>query len=113
MIEDTVLNYLNSQELSARAYTEIPKNRPSYFWTIEKTGSSLMNHINHSTIAIKSYAPSLYEAASMNDEVKAVMLDGLITLGSIAKVELNSDYNYTDTTSKNYRYQAVFDITHY
>ena len=49
----------------------------------------------------------------MNEEIKAEMLDGLITLGDIARVELNSDYNFTDTATKTYRYQAVFDITHY
>jgi hypothetical protein len=80
---------------------------------IEKTGGSQDNHINSSTFAIKSYAPSMYEAAVMNEEIKALMLDGLITLGEIAKVSLNSDYNFTDTETKTYRYQAVFDIVHY
>jgi hypothetical protein len=55
----------------------------------------------------------MYEAATMNEEIKAAMLNSLITLGSVAKVDLNSDYNYTDTTTKTYRYQAVFDIVHY
>ena len=113
MIEEIILTYLNSQEPSARVYTEIPKTMPSKFFVIEKTGSSRENLINRSTIAVKSYAPSLYEAASMNEEIKALMLDGLITLGEIASVDLNSDYNYTDTTTKTYRYQAVFDIVHY
>lgn len=71
------------------------------------------NHITRSTFAIQSYAPSMYEAATMNEEIKAAMLNSLITLGSVAKVDLNSDYNYTDTTTKTYRYQAVFDIVHY
>lgn len=113
MIEITILQYLNSQEPSATVYTEIPKTRPSKFFVIEKTGSSQDNHINSSTFAIQSYAPSMYEAATMNEEIKALMLDGLITLGEIAKVSLNSDYNFTDTETKTYRYQAVFDIVHY
>ena len=113
MIEVTILNYLDSQEPSATVYTEIPKTRPSRFFVLEKTGSSLDNHINRSTFTIQSYAPSMYEAATMNEEIKALMLDGLITLGKVARVDLNSDYNYTDTTTKTYRYQAVFDIVHY
>lgn len=28
----------------------------------------------------------------------------------ISKAKLNSDYNYTDTTTKSYRYQAVYDL---
>ena len=51
--------------------------------------------------------------ATMVEEVFLAMLDELIELGIIASVRLNSDYNYTDTTTKQYRYQAVFDIVHY
>ena len=31
----------------------------------------------------------------------------------VASCRLNSDYNFTDTTKKQYRYQAVFDIVYY
>lgn len=113
MIEEIIYTYLNSQQPSAVVYTEIPKERPSKFFVIEKTGGGTSNHINSSTIAVQSYAPSLYEAASMNEEIKALMLEGLITQSEIASVRLNSDYNFTDTTTKTYRYQAVFDIVHY
>lgn len=112
MIEVTILNYLN-EKLSTPVYMERPKETPSKFYILEKTGGAQENHINSSTFVIQSYADSLYNAASMNDEVKSVMLDELIELGIIASVRLNSDYNYTDTTTKQYRYQAVFDIVHY
>jgi hypothetical protein len=48
----------------------------------------------------------------MNEEVKAVMKNA-ITLDEISRVEVNSDYNFTDPTTKIYRYQAVFVVTHY
>ena len=35
------------------------------------------------------------------------------TLEDICAVRLNTDYTFTDTASKRFRYQAVFDITHY
>lgn len=31
----------------------------------------------------------------------------------VCRCELNSDYNYTDTKRKKYRYQAVFNIAYY
>jgi hypothetical protein len=114
MIEVTILNYLNSDNrLSAPAFMEIPKTKPSKFFILEKTGSTLENHIYSSTFTIQSYADTMYNAALMNEEVVDVMLNGLITEGDIAKVDLNTDYNFTDTTTKQYRYQAVFDIVHY
>lgn len=114
MIELILLNFLNSIEnLGAPVYMETPKDPPTAYYLIDKTGSSLTNHIYHSTIAIQSYAPSLYEAATANETIKSLMLDGFLSVPQIAKVELNSDYDYSDTQSKRYRYQAVFDITHY
>lgn len=112
MIEVTILNYLNENLENITAYMERPSNPPQSYVLIEKTGGGETNHIHHSTIAVKSIAESLYKAALLNEDVKNLMSDA-ISLDDIARVELNSDYNFTDTTSKQYRYQAVFDITHY
>ena len=113
MIEEILYNFLGDY-LSAPVYTEIPKSYPSRFYSIEKTGSAQENHIKSSTVAIKSYSEnSLYEAAVMNEMLKEVMLYDLISSDDIIKVTLNSDYNFTDSATKQYRYQAVFDIKHY
>ena len=114
MIEKIIYDYLNSSEdLTAKAYTEMPETVPNKMYLIEKTGSSIDNKINTATIAIQSYAETLYDAISLNEDLKPVMLDGLISLDSVSGVYLNSDYNYTDTTTKRYRYQAVFVVTYY
>ena len=34
----------------------------------------------------------------------------IVNLPEIGRSQLNSDYNFTDTTTKGYRYQAVFDL---
>lgn len=115
MIEIIVKNFLESK-LSVPVLMEIPKSQASQFVIIEKTGSTHENHIDSAILTIQSYAESMQEAAELNDQVKTWMLDGmegLVTLDEVASVNLNSDYNFTDTTSKRYRYQAVFDIVHY
>ena len=58
MIEKTILDYLNSAELPARAYTEMPKTPPTKLYLIEKTGDSRTNHVNTATVAIQSYGGS-------------------------------------------------------
>ena len=112
MIEKTILDYLNS-ELTIPVYCEIPKTKPEKYYAIERTGGSFENKICRSNIVIQSYAKTMFDAVSMNEAIKAKMLDGLVTLDRISKVELNSDYNYTDPTTAQYRYQAVFVVTHY
>ena len=108
MIETVLLNYLNSEELSATVYMEQPKVKPEAFFVLEKTGGSQTNHINESNFIVQSNAPSLAQAAQMNEEIKAAMLNA-ITLDDISRVELNSNYNYTDSATKQYRYQADRD----
>lgn len=111
MIEKDILDYLNSQ-LSVPVYTEIPANPPKTFVVFEKTSSGRENHIDSSTIAVQSYADSLLNAALLSATVKEKMLD-IVTLASVARCKLNSEYNHTDTQMKKYRYQAVYDLTHY
>jgi hypothetical protein len=111
MIEKTILDYLNSQ-LTVPAYMEIPADPPETFVLVERTSGSMENRIYHALFAVQSYAPTLYEAAGLNETVRDAMLSAVV-LEEIASVRLNSDYNYTDTSTKQYRYQGVYDVVHY
>ena len=113
MIEKILYDYLNNFDgLLASVYTEMPKTFPGKMYLIEKTGDSQKDQINTATITIQSYGGSLYEAMVMNEAIKEIMLDDLLSLDSIGSVKLNSDYNFTDTTKKQYRYQAVYDLVY-
>lgn len=111
MIEKIVYDFLKSRKLNANMF--IPNPQPKSFYLIEKTGSSRANRIETSTIIIQSYATSLLEAAQMNEAVKSLMLEELAENTDVVSVHLNGDYNFTDTTTKSYRYQAVFLVVHY
>ena len=111
MIEITLYEYLN-EVLDVPAYMEIPAQKPASYVVLEKTGSRLSNMLYTSMFAIQSYAPTMLGAAQLNEAVKAAML-AAASLPDISGVDLNSDYNYTDAGTTNYRYQAVFDIYHY
>lgn len=117
MIEKVVLDYLSSV-LDVPVLMESPESypnpteNPTEYVRIEKTGSSRENHIFTATFAIQSYASTLYKAALLNDKVKEAM-ENIITLDEIASEDLNSDYNFTDESKKQPRYQAVFDLVHY
>lgn len=111
MIEEIVQNYL-IKKLACEVYIERPEKPPKQYIILEKTGSSRSNFIQTSTIAVQSYGSSLHKAAELNETVKTVM-DALVELDEVCRIELNSDYNYTDPKTKQYRYQAVYHITHY
>lgn len=111
MIEELVLEYLDSI-LSIPVFMEEEADMPDEYVIIEKTGSGGSNYIKNATLAIQSFSVSLHEAIALNEKVKETM-EKIIILDDIARCELNSDYNFTDTQRKKYRYQAVFDIVHY
>lgn len=111
MIELIIKQFLDKR-LSVPAFLERPAEPPEQFVLFEKTGSGKSNHLPSATFAFQSYAKSMYEAAILNEEVKSVV-EELIKLNEISNVQLNSDYNFTDATTKEYRYQAVFDINYY
>lgn len=110
MIEKTIVDYL-SENLEVFVGMEAPEQITNYV-LVDKTGSSRSNHIITSRFAIQSYGATLYSAMLLNEEVESVM-EGLLELDEITRVQLETDYNFTNTATKQYRWQAVFSITHY
>jgi hypothetical protein len=111
MIEKTILDYLG-EHLSVPVYMEEPINKPASYVLIERTGSSESDLIESTTLALQSYGASLYDAAVLNMAVKA-RIKQAVELPSVSAVYINSDYNFTDTETKRYRYQCVAVVTHF
>lgn len=109
MIEATLIAYL-SEALTVPVSIEKPIGKEEYV-LLDKTGSGEANKIKRATFAIQSHAKSLYEAALLNERVKQAM-EGMTARTNISKVRLNTDYNYTDAETKEYRYQAVYDLVY-
>ena len=70
MIEIIIKNYL-AEKLSMPVVLEVPADPPKSFVLLEKTGSSREERIDRAMLAIQSHAPSMYEAARLNERVKA------------------------------------------
>lgn len=112
MIEKVILDFL-TENLDVDVYMEMPRKPTNRsFVVVERTGRREYDKITTSMFAFQSYGETLLDAATLNDQVEEVVKN-LITLDDVTAVYINSSYNFTDTALKNYRYQCVFDITHY
>lgn len=115
MIEKILIDYLLNKKIDkvgTDVYLEVPEQKPSTYIILEKTGSSYTDGVRSATFAIQSYsANSLLESAEINESVNAVMLQ-MPDETEVYSVHLNGDYNYTDTETKEYRYQSVL-LIHY
>nr|DAN18759.1 MAG TPA: tail completion protein [Caudoviricetes sp.] len=111
MIEIVIKKFLD-ENLKVPSFFEHTKNMPESFVIIEKTGSGGSDYVHSATFAFQSYAPSLQKAAELNETVKKTV-EQLVTVNEVSGVHHNSDYNFTDTETKKYRYQAVYDINYF
>ena len=114
MIEKVLLDYLIDCQITGikdNVFMEVPsKNIPDKYILIEKTGSNETDQIYTAMFAIQSISKnSLLEAASINEEVITVM-KSMRDQVDVYRAHLNSDYNFTDIDTKEYRYQAVYEI---
>lgn len=112
MIETIVKDFID-QYGPVGCFMERPENAPAEYCLAEKTGSSTKDQLTTSTISIQSYAKTLYKAAVINGEIIELMRTLPYYQDAVSGVRLNSDGNFTDASTKQYRYQAVFTITHY
>lgn len=112
MIEVIARDFLKDR-LKLSVTLDYPKDiKKGSFVLVEKVGSGMENYLYSATLAIQSYGDSMYEAAILNEKVKEAMLF-FANDKRVGSVKLNSDYNFTDTDMKKFRYQAVFDVYYY
>ena len=110
IIEKKIYDYLKNK-LSVHVGMERPQNPPESYVIIERVGGNDKNFIPKATIAIKSIAPTLFRAASLDHEVVTAMRD-FAEVTNVSSCTLNADTNFTDTTTKEYRYQSTYIITY-
>jgi len=119
MIEETIFEYLNDNAsvpwFSMRPPTTGDhENIGSYkYGLFEKTNSTKANHVATSTFAFQSYAPTLLEAAQISAELRQLIEDLPNITTEVSKAQLQGEYNFTITATKQPRYQAVFSLVHF
>ena len=115
-IEVTVYKYLkdwlsiNGQD--TKVYTEYPSNPPASFFVVDLIGTSGSVFVYDTTVAIQAWSASKLGAATMMEQIKRAMVD-IISQDRIIRCDLQSMYPFPDMDSKQYRYQAVFELKHY
>ncbi|MDO5016539.1 MAG: hypothetical protein Q4E09_05990 [Eubacteriales bacterium] len=111
VIERIIYEHL-SKIMMVPVFTEEPQEKPNEYVLFEKVGGNERDYLRSATFTFQSFSTSLFGASCLNEITKDAV-KGLVKCPEIAGVKLNSDYNFTDLDMKRYRYQAIFDITHY
>lgn len=86
---------------------------PERYILIQRTQGSEVEQIEGATYAIQSISSkSKLEAAEINEDVKEAMR-AFPAESYVSSCRLNSDYDFTDPKTKEYRYQAVYNIVYF
>nr|DAE94446.1 MAG TPA: tail completion protein [Bacteriophage sp.] len=114
MIEKTVISYLREKFPNEIVEAEVPRGMPDRFITVEKTGARQIGiGLFTSTIAVQSWdRTSRMRTAELSNAVCKVLWSLPDKANEVTRVR-GADYDFTDVTTKRYRYQAVFEIIHY
>lgn len=111
MIEEIIRNYL-LDNVSVPVYIDVPAAPGDSYVKIERTGGGEEEHIRRATVAVQSYGASMLAAATLHESLLDILPD-IVERDDVSACDLNAEYNFTDTTTKQYRYQSVWDIVYY
>lgn len=112
MIEVALRNYLEEQLSTIPVLMEYPKTPGEKFVVLQLADGGKINHIDAVTFFVTIYANSLYEAASLKDDVKDHLFEA-ITLPCITSASLGQEAAGTDTSNHKYTYSLTFNFYYY
>lgn len=93
------------------AYANVPADPPTSFVTVERTGGSVSDMVDHPSIAVQCWAPTDEAAERLANGVRVQLLAGARPQG-VTRVAVNSGpYRFYDEYTRCPRYQLALDVT--
>lgn len=93
------------------AYANVPADPPTEFVTVERTGGSVTDLVDHPSLAIQCWAATDEAAERLANAVRAQILTGARPPG-VTRVDVNSGpYRFYDEYTRCPRYQMALDAT--
>lgn len=108
MIEQTVKEYLDTVLEDVKVFLEIPKQMPDKFIVFQLINRGIENRINEATLEFRSYAPTKYEAALLDEKLRDAMES--MHEGTDISCRLGGGNDDPDTTLKKYRYRCYYNL---
>ena len=103
----SLIDWLNAKDYDAYSY---PPSTGSGFFTVERTGGSVVDLVDHPTFAIQAWAQSIVDAERMCIEVRNMLVTGDVPQG-FYRVSAESMYPWYDESTRLPRCQLVIDCT--
>ena len=97
--------------LGYAAYANVPADPPAEFVTVERTGGSVTDLVDHPSLAIQCWAATDEAAERLAHVLRAQIVCGARPFG-VTRVDVNSGpYRFYDEYTRCPRYQMALDAT--
>lgn len=114
IIESLIIKYLqdaNIQGIGANVYAETPVNPPDDYVLIRRTGGSAENYLRDYNVYTETISRQDKLTAATNHEAVVEAMQRMPDTEPVFRCRLNSDYDATRADKKDYRFQALWQIT--
>lgn len=106
---DFIIKEFLEKNLEVKIFMVEPDLSLDKYVTFERVSNFKKDYLYTTTFAFQSWADTLYDAMILNEKVKEV-LEKIDQEKEIMYSKFQNDYNFTDTETKKYRYQSIFEI---
>lgn len=112
-IERAAVDCINASDVGAKAYYDVPADRPKAFVVIERTGGSRGEAgTSRPTIDAQCWAQTRREAATLAEAVSDALEVGLPAMSEdVASARVSSEFRDYDLESWTPRYHLVVEMT--
>ena len=105
---EKLIDWLTTKGYSAYTY---PPKSGAEFVTVERTGGSVTDKVDHPTFAIQAWAQSIERAEEMCIDIRDALIVGDVPDGFSTRVDAESMYPWYDESTRLPRYQLVINCT--
>lgn len=111
MIQETIIRHIE-EKTGIKTAGELYKGAPAEIVIVTLVGADRENLIDTVQVRMDCYGESTAQAARNNLKVMQAM-DSLPELETVSASDRMTYYPVADTTTKRYRWQSIYNVTHY
>lgn len=114
IIEALIIKYLideNIDGIGDHVYAETPVDLPDNYVLVSRTGGGIANYIRDFTVYTETVSRTDKLTAAQNHDAVVEAMLRMPDTENVYRCRLNSDYDATRPEMKDYRYQALWQIT--
>lgn len=114
IIEARVIAHL-ARHLPCAVAAEVPEDFPdsAALVVVSRLGEQRTNHLRRARLAVQSYGATLLAAAALCEAAEQALVQLPAEDAGVTACRVETSYNFTDETTKRYRYQSVVHVSYY